>query len=581
MRPLASQPPAATDRRCPPCAGLTVALALAAAIVSWTDAAAAADGAAATGNATNPVVLPALLDIATAQSIAVSSHPTLAAAAARVRQAEARFRIVRASFLPTIGIRGSWTEQGLPDALFDSDLPPPDQWRSEYGPAGGAWNSGDLLDSYKNSTLVAAQEAWSDGKLPQFLLNREGESYQSVLSPAELERLLADLQNRDRLNTRDAEKIADALRASYLDATVGGQTTTYRVGAQAQWTVFDGFSRYFRRASARHAQQQSEAAQRDAERLLRGAVAAAYCQAQYTREDAGIAQADVDFSVRMLDDTRRGKEAGTTAQDDVLDFTVRLHAAEAALIEARRKHRLSLNTLAAVMALPDESLPDTITLVPLAAGGLEAEDKPAVLQDEIAFALVHRPDIAASREKVAAQKAQTYVARSSYYPSLWLSGAYDAQSRENWDFAEDDFGWNVSLVASFDLFRGGARIASVDERVAAQAAADAAVAQDELDTIKDVRDAMANLASAREQLALQSRSLEAVSRFRDLVALEYAAGTAPALKLHDAQRKLVGAQRRQASAAVALNAAWHTLQQATARSLAEASPTKKEMNEHP
>lgn len=513
------------------------------------------------------------LDLARAQQIALAGNPSIAEAEARVRQAHDRLRIAQASFLPTVGLRGSWTKSDLPERLFQSDLPTADEARADWNAATRGWQPGDTLERYLNHPLSDLGPAWSNGDLIPYLRDAAHSSPSPVVPQADLRRLLDYLQSRQRLGEADAEDIADALRTSYLEATVGDNPTTYRVGAQASWMVFDGFSRMFRRAAALHGEKKTQAARRDAERLLRGGVAAAYYQAQYAREEVGIARSDLEFSARLLKDATHAREAGLRGADDVLDFEVKRTASEAQLLEAQRTFQLSLHALSAVLALPGAGLPENAELVPLSTESAANQPVPDVEQ-EVAYALTHRPDLEAARFTVAARRAELGLARSTFYPSVWLVSGYDALRQENINFEQDDFGWNISVIASVDLFRGGARLASVSERTAAQAATEAEEYKDELEAIKEVRDGLATYASAGDQLRLQTAGLAQVQRFRDFVEMEYKSGTVPALKLHDAQHKLVSAQRRQASALIARHAAWHALQQATARSLTAAQDSR-------
>lgn len=520
------------------------------------------------------------LDLARARQIALAGHPSLAVAEARVRQAHQLVRIADASLLPTIGVRGSWNYRDLPDRLFESNYTGLDSTRAEWQALTTGREPGESLQRYLNHPVSGLGEAWSDGELGPYLREYGRTTPSPVVPEADLRRLLDFLEGRQRISEADAEAVADAVRASYLDATIGDTPTTYRAGAQASWMLFDGFSRMFRRAAARHGEARSAAARQDAERLLLGGVAASYYAAQYAREEVGIARGDADFSERLLQEAVRARTAGLRGADDVLDFRVKRTAAEAELLESQRSYRLALHALSTVLALPGTGLPEGIELASLATERA-VEPPPASPEAEIAYALQHRPDLAASRATVAARRAQQGIARSTFYPSVWFVGGYDAFREENWDFQEDDFGWNVSVVASLDLFRGGARIASVKERIAALAAADAEVYKTELEAIQEVRDGLATLASAEAQLALQASTLAQVRQFRDLVEMEYRTGIVPALKLHDAQRKLVAAERRQASAEIARHAAWHALQQATARSLEGTRPPEEEHREQP
>jgi outer membrane protein TolC len=524
--------------------------------------------------------LPDVLDLAHAQEIALSGHPSIAHAEARVRQAQERFHIVRSTFLPSVGVKGSWTRSDLPDRLFESSLPSVDETRAEFNTARGNRQPGDGIESFLNSPYDDARDALADGELGPFLFEHRGDSVQPIIPESDLRQLQAFLQNQQGLSEADAQDVADSLRASYLESTIGDTPETYWAGAQASWQVFGGFSRMFRRSAAIHGKQQTLASKRDAERLLLGGVAAVFYQAQYAREQLAIAQGDLDFSERMLTEATRGKESGMKSEDDVLDARVRRNSAESSRIEAERQYKLSLSALAAVMALPEDGLPESVQLAPLPAPNDQELAAPNV-EGEITYALLNRPDLAASRFSAAARRDQKGVARSTFYPDVWLTGGYDGTRHEDYNFEESDFGWNVSVIASLDIFRGGARLASVSERIAAMAAAEADVHQHELDAMTDVRNAVSTLASSGKQLQLQTENLSLVERFRDLTDMEYQSGTVPAIKLYDAQHRFVSAQSRHTSALVALHAAWQSLQQATARSLAQEYRPKKESNDQP
>jgi outer membrane protein TolC len=75
--------------------------------------------------------------------------------------------------------------------------------------------------------------------------------------------------------------------------------------------------------------------------------------------------------------------------------------------------------------------------------------------------------------------------------------------------------------------------------------------------------------SAQEQLKLQRETAEYVRKNRDLVEQEYKAGQASLVRLNEAQKDLVAAEGRLASARVSLFLAWFQLRTVTAESLKE------------
>jgi outer membrane protein TolC len=84
--------------------------------------------------------------------------------------------------------------------------------------------------------------------------------------------------------------------------------------------------------------------------------------------------------------------------------------------------------------------------------------------------------------------------------------------------------------------------------------------------------------SAQQQLLLQRRNAKLVQRNRDLVEKEYKAGVGSLVRLNEAQRDLIRAQVRLASARAALRGAWYDLETATGQIV---ETFKKDYSEKP
>ena len=510
--------------------------------------------------------MPPLLDLATAQGVALDGNPTLLGAAARVRQAEARVRRATAAYFPRIGVRGSYRYTDLSasqERTIDRLLNPLDD--EDFDRLEEATDDivSELRDAGQRATDRVQQDLLDD------LSGRPG-----------LQRLTTDvfdLRNRIRDDFNAAVddelgdfSVVDRVRESLeLDEprVVDDTQETYRVGVDGTWLLFDGFARTFSRAIARYGAEESEVARRDAQRLLLGAVAEAYYEAQLARAEVAIAQADLDFNARLLNDAEKSNEAGKGSLSAVLNFQVRENAAATALAESQFQYRTGLIGLAALMGFPTATIPAGVVLAPLEeerSDQLHPPDEDA----RILHAMSHRPDLVLARTALERTESGIRLTRSAFSPTLTLSGGYGA-TRDDTDFRGDDFGGTVAAVLNFDVFEGGARRAQVAEAMGLRDEAAYYLVARELDVAAEVRTTISTLRSAGDILRLETRNAELVERMRDLVELEYKGGRASLTRLNEAQRDLVRARSRHATALAALHVAWHKMLQATGESLAE------------
>lgn len=508
-----------------------------------------------------------LLTLARAQEIALGENPSLVSAGARIRRAEAELAQVKAASWPTIALRTSAAHNQLPERTvrdieealfpFDDDFQQQveqvlDDNLSQIRRAGDAAQAALRAEQRRrlrnNPVLFELQEAIFDEQ------DRRADLIQDTL-----QRELSDL-----------DPVGDLIEALGLDEppTVDDRLTFYQAGAVGNWVLFDGFSRRFSRSAARYGQRISIESRRDAQRLLLGAVARAYYQAQLTREEVNIARADVDFNARLLNEARRRRQVGQASLSTELNFEVRRNLAETSMVNAERQHQASRVALAALLGYPEAVLPPELVLAPLEPERPEQLDPPAP-STSIGYALAHRPDVEFARMAVLRSESGVHLARSAYAPSISVTGNYGGFRRDNPAFDEDDLSGSVGVVLNLELFQGGRRRARVREALAVRDEAESELAETELSAASEVRGAIVGLRFAGRLLQLQRRNLALIERTRDLVELEFKAGRASLVRLNEAQRDLVQARSRLATALASLHVAWHDLQESTARNLAE------------
>ncbi len=509
--------------------------------------------------------LPPILDLETAQRIALQENPSLQAAAARVKRAKARVQQANAAFFPTIGLRGSAVYTRLSDRTvtdFEQTLNPIDE--DTAGQLDEAFRDTvlDLSDAGQNAQLQAQAKQLERLRDRPILYDLQKKIFESQNT------IQQDYANALRSEVDELSPVQSLLDGLGLDSrpTVDQTLENYSVGASASWVLFDGFSRVFARSLARHGKEESESARLDARRLLLGAVATAFYQAQLSREEINIARANLDFNSRLLTEAETTRQSGKGTLSTVLNFQVRRNVAETEVLVARQQFDTYLLSLSALMGLPQEAKIPDLELVPPDRERPEQLAPPAA-EERIAYALTHRPDLELAQARLDQAREGIRLARSAYSPSLNMVGNYGANRPDDLHFDNDDLGGVGAVVLTFPLFEGGARRARVREAFALREEASHALDQVRLDIVIDVRTSHLNVTSAGNLLQLERRNLELIQRTRNLVELEYKASHTSLVRLNEAQRDLVQARSRHARSLAALHVAWHQLQQATAQSL--------------
>lgn len=462
--------------------------------------------------------LPLILDLRAAQQLALEKNPNLFAAAARVDQARARVRQARSLYFPQLDAEFSAAHTHLP---------------------------ANTVRAAKEQALLAPLSSSVSGGVSQLFFNPGQAGGVEGLVFSSLAGFYSGLQARDSFDEN---------------------VETYQASLTASYILFDGFSRRFTNAMARFGREESEAAHREAARLILDAVAQSYYGVQLAREGVAIARADESFNERLLKEARLRRERGTGSKSDVLNFEVALRAAQFSRIRSEGQERVARVALAALMGLPEAKLGDEIALAPLPDEAPEDLQLPDV-EAKISLAMSVRPDVLQGEFQVSRIEAQLGERRSTYYPQVRTFASQNANATDNGRFEQDDFGATVGVNITYGLFAGGRNRATVAEARHQLEEAEYVLEALRLGAAEDIRQSGIDLQTAQESLALQRTTAEFVNTNRDLVEKEYEAGQGSLARLNQAQRDLVEAEARLALARVALYSAWHALQTATGETI--------------
>jgi len=349
-----------------------------------------------------------------------------------------------------------------------------------------------------------------------------------------------------RLPTVSANAQASrAQTAGDLTNSSSGRTTT-QYSAQLAITSFEldfwGRVRSLNEA-ALQAFLQTEANRRTVQLTLMADVANAWLNLAASEARLALARETLAGREQAYRLTQRIHELGATsglvlAQNRSIVETARGDVAASLSQVAKDRNALELLVGGGV---PARLLPSAQTLSP---GGSSAALLPPLPSDLPSAVLLARPDVQAAEYNLRSLSANVDAARAALFPSITLTSAIGAGSRELGAlFGGGNGTWSFVPQLRWPLFDGGAARSGV---AAARASRDAAVAQYEKAVqvaFREVADALAERSQWRERLAAQEAVVEANALTLRLSEARFRAGTDNFLTVLDAQRSLYAAQQ--------------------------------------
>lgn len=329
----------------------------------------------------------------------------------------------------------------------------------------------------------------------------------------------------------------------------------------ATWTIFDSFVREARLMSSKHAYRASAMGLADVERLLVKGVDAAYFQAQLGREELRIARADEAFSLEQLDDARKQLDARKITKAVVLNFEVRVRAAQANVVAAQARIDTSRVMLAELMGLPEARLPAFVELTTLESETVE-ELAPPQVDAWLERAYQARPDLAQAQHTLKARAENIIVAKGQFGPEISIAGSWGFERGSTVNYSEDDQSSAMAIEFRWPIFTGGFRISQLRRARAEWWEAAAGLNRKKLEIASDVREAIAEVVQTQEQVKLQRLNIVSARENRRIVRMEYASGKASLVRLNEAQRDQVETEAQLARARIRLRQAWSALRAA-------------------
>ena len=278
-----------------------------------------------------------------------------------------------------------------------------------------------------------------------------------------------------------------------------GPVNTLDIRGHVQQNLLD-FSAIGRVKSAQ-AQFRASSADADATSEQAASVATtAYVRAMRADADLRVRQADTLLATDLLRIAQSQLQAGTGVGLDVTRAQAQLASTRAALIASRNAREHAHLDLLRALALPigtGVALTDSLSL---AAAGEAIPDEATL----VAQALRNRPDLLAEEERIRAAKQGVSAIKAERLPSLGLV-ADDGVIGKNGAKMLNTYTWGLQV--SVPIFDGFRREARVQEQQSVVKEAEIRRHDLEQQAQADVRGALLDLASAREQQAAASERL--------------------------------------------------------------------------
>jgi len=339
----------------------------------------------------------------------------------------------------------------------------------------------------------------------------------------------------------------------------GGFTTEstdfFNLSGSSGITLFNGFENV---SSLQQAQQQATADQTGLKRTQREVVFTVMDQfiaLVESREIVRVREERVEAQRQRLRQIREFVDAGSRPKSDEFTAEADLADAEQQLLQGRRELEVSKTRLIQTLQLnPREAYDFQVPDLEGDTLGTAQYELPSLIDE----AFQKRLDLRVAQAEQRAAQEGVRSARSSYYPTISLSGDYgtDWSSRGLGGNVSDDFanqldvnrGGGVSLSLSIPIFDQLQRSTQVQQAQVQAQNAKYALQDQRQQVALQVRQSFLDYQNAVQQLEAADKRLRAAERARTAAQERYRLGSADIVELQNAIRDYVDAASQQVQA---------------------------------
>jgi multidrug efflux system outer membrane protein len=315
---------------------------------------------------------------------------------------------------------------------------------------------------------------------------------------------------------------------------IGGKDNAYNqyeAFLNANWEI--DFWGKFRRATeaARAELLGTEEARRTVILTLVSAVATAYMDVRALDKQLEITQSTADSRRDTLDLFQLRFQNGIISEVDLSQAESEYEDALARIPDIERDIGQTENALSVLLGRNPENIPRGLTI-----DELVLPEVPAGVPSDL---LERRPDIRQAEQLLIAANARIGVAKSLYFPTISLTGAFGTVSTDLSNlFTAASRTWNFGVPVSVPLFTAGRIGGEVKAAEAAQQLAVYSYQQSIQNAFREVEDALIDRSKSGQRLEALTRQLKALRNYARLARLRYDEGYTSYLEVLDADRSL-------------------------------------------
>jgi outer membrane protein len=377
----------------------------------------------------------------------------------------------------------------------------------------------------------------------------------ALLPTLKLKSFYTLVDKSDRLLV-DADKLAPGVPPQKTSLSLG-ETSWYGMGLALRQPLFTGGNLIGTRQVARHEAAAAAFAHSRQGTLLRFQVKKAFNEALIAASRTQAAERDVLANEERLKVSTARQQEGYADREEVLRREANLAASQARLVRARNRSFLVISKLRQLAGYgPDEAL--------------EVVGKPAKLKLTVGLTELtggsagRREDIKSASEKNAAAQSGVQVARSAFFPQVYLEGAYLRQKET--PIARPEV-WSLTVQAEWSLFEWGRTSATVRKALAQASQLD--LAQEELSRSArlEIEQSWRDVIELESQVVAQEKGIKADEAGFDKIIDRYGEGAARFDEAVSAEAALWEAYDSYCQSAAALSSAFAALEAASSESL--------------
>jgi multidrug efflux system outer membrane protein len=305
----------------------------------------------------------------------------------------------------------------------------------------------------------------------------------------------------------------------------------YEAFLNAGWEI--DFWGKFRRATeaARAELLGTEEGRRTVVLTLVGAVSAAYVDIRALDKQLKITQRTADSRKGTLELFRLRFQNGIISEVDLSQAESEYEDALARIPDFERAIGQTENALSVLLGRNPGPIARGLTLdeliLPVVPAGVPSE------------LLERRPDIRSAEQALIAANARIGVAKSLYFPTISLTGAFGTVSTDLSNlFTASSRAWNYGVPVSVPLFTAGRIGGEVKAAEATEKQAVLSYQQAIQNAFREVDDALLDRSKSGQRLDALSRQLKALNNYARLARMRYDEGYTSFLEVLDADRSL-------------------------------------------